>query len=692
MEKYTHTFRFGSSASLREHRMARMSPSVHETHAEGLLDEARREAESGADAALTRIDAIQTRLSTYIGTVPVAEQPAVNARLTSMIALRARVATERTELTAIRERINRDVTDQTTARPAVAADRDNPANAWAIAVEGKTNAYYADISTLIGLAVADRPANFRVRLQEYFTGISRLRALAPANPRLNMSTLAAPPAGARAAGWPVGGDAPRTAAEALGDQEKIINGDPTAPDNSPQKLGLVRVVTEFLAKKNSTAPGDVVRTAVLRNYLENTVRDQIAPRLLDDVKDIADGLNPGGFHQQAERVATTMFQSSSLVQSELNRAFAVVAPSTTPSTTPSTGPTSTPEGAFNALPTGMRPFAEQLRNGIVAGTDTGPAIAGLNAQLASIGDGARPGIVELLNTYLRNTPKMVRLTGAVLSVVDRTATSTGAPGTYPPAGPGVMGALPPLPPGMEQPANAFFNQARPLLGLLQSIGFLPPSFTVALNAMNGREVATLQTELTARNQQLAERRARLGTLAPGSAERTQVEGEIRALEFRVQQLTQQIATLRTATTTGSPEMQALMRQLMTQFLRMQRQGGQMGMMPMMRPGGGGFDLYGMNQLGNSAMGYGYGRVGPMGGAIGYYPQGYGPNVFTGPVSVMGGAPMMGPPMMGPPMMGPMMGPGPMPFPPRPPMMGGGMVMGGGFFTAPKPSGNDSRPV
>lgn len=673
MEKYTHTFRFGS-VSLREKRMAHQTPTP-ETQADSLVTEAETLVEHPEASTDTRLEQIQKRLGELVSTAP-----AVAPRLITVTNLRTRLQADikalqdleganRTELAALRTLRDAAVT-------ALPANLNDATHAWitdgANGAEIKMNRQYSRIRDLIDLAPGARPLNFSLVIRERMNAIRNIRALAPANPALILDTTVL--LGDVNAG---GGDL--AAVQLL--RNKILNGDPAQPPNSPARIGLLAAVTEYNTKKTSTDPLIQIRVTELRAFIDEK-KNVTIPQLVGFIRELT--VDAG--HDDLDRKIDIHVSTIRDMQTALRVALGPTA-ALTSSTTSSTGPTSTPEGAFNALPTGMRPFAEQLRNGIVAGTDTGPAIAGLNAQLASIGDGARPGIVELLNTYLRNTPKMVRLTGAVLSVVDRTATSTGAPGTYPPAGPGVMGALPPLPPGMEQPANAFFNQARPLLGLLQSIGFLPPSFTVALNAMNGREVATLQTELTARNQQLAERRARLGTLAPGSAERTQVEGEIRALEFRVQQLTQQIATLRTATTTGSPEMQALMRQLMTQFLRMQRQGGQMGMMPMMRPGGGGFDLYGMNQLGNSAMGYGYGRVGPMGGAIGYYPQGYGPNVFTGPVSVMGGAPMMGPPMMG-----PMMGPGPMPFPPRPPMMGGGMVMGGGFFTAPKPSGNDSRPV
>ena len=669
METNIHTtFRSGFSASLRERRMAHQAPTP-EAQANALL----RESEDVLLRLTTNSDvdrAAEDRVAGLTGDLQ---------RLITIPALAARVA----ELTTARD----NLTAAGTRRTARNTEYTN-----------LSSGLEARVTTLGALAGAPRINQGKDEVVSHFTALTA--AINNANPYHNISGI-----------MTIRSRYIRRVADLdagiKGHADVNMTGPAGLPARETEQKTFMDTefnpaLNEFYTLAETPMPADPgardARIAVLRTKLDviTTKREDRFVTNVDSIKATSLAVIAGAgapivraqdlpeqlqaLAAQRSRINELYFRARARLHA-LDPATSVGAPTTGPSTGPSTPPTGTPEAAFNNLPTTIRPFARDLRDAIINGTDTAAALAGINAQLASRPAAEHEGIRALLDTYLRNTPKTVRLTGAVLSLADRTATPSGTPGSYPPAGPGVMGALPPLPAGMEQPANAFFNQARPFLGILRDIGVLPPSFAIAMNAMNGREVTTLQNEINVRNQQLAERRTRLTTLAVGSPERTQVEGEIRAIEFRIQQLTQQIATLRTATSTGSPEMQALMRQLITQFLRMQRQGGQMGMMPMLRPGGGGFDLYGTNQLGNAAMGYGYGRVGTMGGGIGYYPMGY------APVGVVG-SPVVGPPMMGP----PMMGPGPMPFPPRPPMMGGGMVMGGGFFTAPKPSGNDSRPV
>lgn len=261
------------------------------------------------------------------------------------------------------------------------------------------------------------------------------------------------------------------------------------------------------------------------------------------------------------------------------------------------------------------------------------------------------------------------------------------PSTGPVSAAELAAALPPLPAGLERPANRFLNEGLGILRLLNDVGVLPEPLLRAMNSMNGREITQLNRQLAARRTQLNQARTELAS-ATDPAVRTGIERRIRALEQDIAAREEQIRQLGGAVTGGSPESRRMMGQLLRMFLGMQRGGQGLGVMPWARrnpTGSYGFDLYGLNNGGNLVMGH---AARMYGNQFGYYPHGGASIINYGPMYVNGGGVSMG---------GGYGVPGRLPFPPRGgmpptgPFPGGGYVMGGGYFSGRKPSGSDSRP-
>ncbi|TSC79005.1 MAG: hypothetical protein G01um101425_851 [Candidatus Peregrinibacteria bacterium Gr01-1014_25] len=278
-----------------------------------------------------------------------------------------------------------------------------------------------------------------------------------------------------------------------------------------------------------------------------------------------------------------------------------------------------------------------------------------------------------LNKMLADTKYRVDLKEGKLALVSRTAPATG-PATYPPAGPDVLQHLPPLPPGMEKPANQFLDSGSSVLKFLAQIGILPPPLVTAMNAMQGREMQQLNKELNARQQQLMERQGRLNQNI-SEEDKAKIRLEIQAITLDINRRITQLNELKSAMSANNQSAE-LFTMLFKEFLKFQRRGQRMGVMPMLGQQGG-FDLYGLNSGGNAVIGHAHNRYG-YGQGVNYYPYGQ----FQGYASPMQFPPRPGPGMVGSPPMGFGYGPGP---------VGGGVITGGFSVTEHKPSGSNSGP-